>query len=199
MALSETLIVNQALSLIGAKRINNIETDTSVEAIHTRQQYEQTRDALLRAFEWPFALARATLSEDTDTPEFEWEHQFHLPQDFLRLVRYYTDSENPSNRFSMEGNMILSNDTEVQIKYVSKIIDVTKFDKLFVDCLVYQLALKMLHPVAGTNALQLRQFLLSELGQLMAHARTVAKQEANTTGYSAWRMARYTNSTNQGI
>ena len=66
MALSETLtetaICNMSLGRLGAKRINNVETDNSLQAIQCRLHYEQDRDALQRSHWWRFARARIRLA-----------------------------------------------------------------------------------------------------------------------------------------
>ncbi len=73
MALSETLsetsICNIALGRLGALRIKNVESDTSLQAIQCRIHYEPTRDALLRSHKWRFARTRIKLASGwaTDT------------------------------------------------------------------------------------------------------------------------------------
>lgn len=65
MALSETLtetaICNMALGKLGATRIKNVESDTSLQAIQCRLHYEPTRDALQRSYLWRFARTRIEL------------------------------------------------------------------------------------------------------------------------------------------
>jgi len=117
--MSETSICNQALASIGANRINNL-TDGTVNAIHCTTHYAQTRDALLRSHWWRFATARAVLSENIESPDFEWDYQFDLPVDFLRLISIYDDNgtirKNVYRSFAIEGNMILINDDSVNLK-----------------------------------------------------------------------------------
>ena len=194
MALSETLICNQSLAKIGSKRINNYEDadEASLEAIQCRQHYESTRDALLRSFEWPFAAARAKLSEDTSAPAFEWDNQFLLPADFLRLKLSYLvdDSDYVNERFEIEGNLYLTNDTEVQIKYIKKVTDPTKFDTLFVKLFVCELALDMLPALGGTNTAVLTDKIQKERDKWESKARTVCRQEVNVSGRHDWLQAR---------
>jgi hypothetical protein len=186
MAISETIIVNMAFARIGSKRINDITTDKSIEAIQARTQYEQTRDALLRSFEWSFAKARATLSEDTATPDFDYDHQFILPDDYLRMVEV---EEN--KHFSIEGKRVLTNKTTMQIEYIKRVIDPTEFDPLFVEVLVLHLALKFINPLAGTNMVNVLADIRGELRVLTARARVISRQEQNTSGRSDWNLARY--------
>lgn len=54
------IIVNPALDRIGAGTITAA-VQTSNDGVVVNRHYEQTRDALLRSFLWPFAAARTTL------------------------------------------------------------------------------------------------------------------------------------------
>jgi hypothetical protein len=60
--LTETVICNRSLGKIGATRINNVETDTSINAIQCRLHYEPTRDALFRSHKWRVARERIRLA-----------------------------------------------------------------------------------------------------------------------------------------
>ncbi len=196
MALSTTRICNQALAKIGAKRINNLETDASIEVIHCRTHYETTRDSLLRSHRWRFASARADLSVDTETPDFEWDYQFHLPNDFLAMKSIYEDRFSNENlrSYALEGKMLLTNEDEMSIRYIKRVTDVTQFDPLFVELLVLRLALKLVGPLAGGHP-ELQDVIQKELAVVMKQVKALDSQETNTEGqYSleTWNDARYT-------
>lgn len=63
-------ICNQALSQIGAAKVVLATQSTSVEGIRANDFYAQTRDSLLRSFNWNFAKARSVLSQ-LKTIEFD--------------------------------------------------------------------------------------------------------------------------------
>lgn len=173
---SETLICNLALMRIGAERITDIETDESKNAQYCRQQYYQARDALLRSHFWRFATGRATLSEDTNTPDFGYDHQYILPNDFLRmLVLYDSDAT-----YSLEGNRLLVDDDSADIIYVKQIKKPAEFDPLFIEVLVLQLAIKLVMPIAGDKVL--RREMVDELRGLMIRVKTIDSQETSTIG-----------------
>ncbi|HUT95296.1 MAG TPA: hypothetical protein VMY37_37930 [Thermoguttaceae bacterium] len=176
MAYSETLIVNLALARIGAKRISDLAAGTSLEAIQGRTHYEHTRDALLRSHLWRFATARAELSEDTDTPDFQWGHQFILPADFLRVGTLY----NTTASYAVEGQRLLTDDSAVDLVYIRKVANPTEFDPLFVEVLVLKLAMAMVMPLAQDKVL--RREIQDELAGVMSKARVVNLQEINTVG-----------------
>ena len=193
MALSETLsetsICNMALAKLGAnKTLTNVETDSSFEASQCKLHYEQTRDSLLRSHYWPFAAARATLTEDTESPEFEYDNQFVLPDDFKYLRSIFADNftvEGKSrNRHAIEGKRLLSNNSTAEIRYTKQITDVSEFDSLFVEVFVLQLALK-LTSIAGATP-KIRASLKDDLKLLMPSVRALSRQEAELIRKLDW-------------
>jgi len=192
--LTETSLCNQALGKIGATRIENVESDTSIQAIQCRLHYELTRDSLLRSHWWRFASDRAKL-ESTDTPDFEWDYAFDLPDDFLRMKSIYEDSISTTNfrSYVIEGKLLLTNEDEMSIRYVKKVTDVTEFDPLFIEVLILQLALKFIGPLSGGNA-KLQESIQKELARLWPIVKSLDSQESNTVGQcdlDIWNDARY--------
>jgi hypothetical protein len=182
--LSETSICCMALSKIGSARITDIDNDNSVQAIQCQTHYDQTRDALLRSFEWSFAVKQAELSEDSSTPTFGYDHQFLLPADFIRVTLNWDDGA--EYNYDIQGLLLLTDESEINLEYVAQITDTTTFDALFVEVLILQLALKFLHPLAGTNAPNLKQGLAMELREAMARAKCVNNNEKNVSSGYRW-------------
>lgn len=197
MALSETLsetsICNQALGGIGANQIKvNVETDTTVSGIQCRLHYEPTRDALLRFTFWRFASARTTLTQDTSDPDFEWDNQFLLPDDFIRFksVEEETGVSSRKNRHAIEGQLYLTNFSTVNLRYIKKITDVTKFDPLFLEVFVWQLENKMIGPLTGGDA-RIQKKIDTALSVLIPKTLAVDMDETDTGGRSDWNLARH--------
>jgi hypothetical protein len=187
-----------ALAKLGAKRINNFEdsTESSPQAVQCRLHFEQTRDALLRSNFWAFASGRAKLSQDTVDPDFEYDSQFILPNDYLAKKSVWSGDGPRRTNFSyaIEGDRILTNEGEINLRYVKKVTDPTKFDPLFIEVLVLKLALKMTS-LAGANT-KLSEILGIELRGIMRSVRTFSRQEAENIGRKdlhTWNDARLTN------
>jgi hypothetical protein len=154
-----------------------------------------TRDSLIRSHWWRFASARATLAQDATDPDFEWDNQFILPNDFLRMKSIYEGRFSDENlrTYAIEGKRLLTNDTTMEIRYIKKVTDVTEFDPLFVELLVLLLARKMLKPLAGGDA-KLTQEIKDDIKDLMPQVRALDRQETNTIGkyeLETWNDARY--------
>ena len=189
MALSETDICNMALGRLGAKRISDFtnKDENNTPAVQCRLHYEQTRDALLRSHWWRFARYRVQLSENATAPTFEFDNAFDLPSDFLRLwIKPFEDNNwglnNTNYTFSMEGKQLLTDEDSVYLRYIRKVTDVSEFDPLFVEVLVFKLALKMCMPL--TQDKELYQMLYQEMRDILARVRVVDKRETNSVGIS---------------
>lgn len=186
MATSNTGICNQALGRIAAMRINSIDdtTNTKAEAQQCRLHYEPTRDELQRSHFWVFNKGRATLSQDTTDPDFEYQNQFLLPADFLRF-RYKYDAGAGSNEISVfsfslelndEGNRVLLTDEDaVNMIYSRLITDTAKFDPLFVEVLALKLARKLSVPLSGDD--KMLEGIDADLKPLMASVRALDRNE----------------------
>lgn len=201
MAISVTGICNMALGRIGAKRINDFgdASDIKPEAIQCRLHYEQTRDALIRSHYWRFASVRAALSQDTNDPAFEWDNQFILPNDFMRLKSVFSDNftvtENTRFSFAIEGQRLLTNESSVKLRYIKKVTDPTEFDALFIELLVLTLADKFIGPLAGGDA-KIQEKIDRAMGRLLPSVRSLDRQETNNIGIvnrRTWNDARASN------
>lgn len=135
------------------------------------------RDSYME-FNWDLYLTR---------PPFHYDYKYALPSDFLRLKETYY----PDNNWTIEGVYFLADDTEVEIEYIKKVTETTEWDSLFTECLILQLAIKLLHPLAGTGVTSLKQGILQELGMAMTRARTICSNEINHTGRSDWNLSRF--------
>lgn len=187
---SITEICNQALDIIGSKRINNYETDTSPEAIRCRIHYQPTLLSYLRSYDWNFAKKRATLTADATAPTFEYKYAYLLPSDFLRLA---VDDNYPAIPMEMEDGKILSDESPMEIKYIRKVSDPTQMEPCFVEALVLKLAIRMLVAVAGLNTNTIRSQLKDEYNIANGKARIISFQEDNISGESKWVQSRYYN------
>jgi len=179
MALSETLsetsICNMALGRIGSKRgttgeMSDVETDTTVQGIYCRQHYEQTRNALLESYRWRFAMERAALSDtDIEDPTDEYSYVYQLPDNFLRLVSIYEESARTQYyKYALEGEKFYTNEDEINIRYIKKVTDVSKFTPLFIEVFVLKLARKLAMPLTqGNGGLELIADIDNELTPLL--------------------------------
>jgi len=83
----ETL-ANLALKhLAVTRRVTNLETDQTPEAVAIRAFLPQALEEVLREHPWPFATSFAALDPVQDDPTVEWPHSHRLPEDCLFVHR----------------------------------------------------------------------------------------------------------------
>lgn len=182
---SETDVINDALSQIGASNITAID-DGTVNANHAQRLYPALRDSLLRSHHWNFAMKRAELAQDATPPLFEFAFSYTLPADFLKIVEYNGASLDTStlalfdsqeaSRYRIEGRKLLTNDGEVKIVYLYRVTDPNIWDALFYQVVAGWLASKFASAIAKDHQ-KSRSLLQEALTILLPIAMAVDGQE----------------------
>ena len=155
-ALSSVEICNLAFDLLRQKAgITSIETPNSESEALAARWYDVTRRAVLRSFTWNFARKRAVLSRNAVAPAFGYADAYNLPNDYVGPVFLGDDPiEDNITDFSVEGNQVLVNNDgalSLNMCYIRDVIEVPKFDALFLDLLVAELALRFANGLTGVN------------------------------------------------
>ena len=167
-------ICNMALGWIGANRITSLE-DNSEEAQLCDLNYERSRDVVLEAREWTFAVKRFTLLPDSETPEFTWSNQFKIPTEVLRVITVEREAVVSSNELThnmieheqmnwvRELDFILADQEEVLTRCIVRITDTAKFSEAFVHALAARLAADLSVPITRSKSMQQQMFALYDL------------------------------------
>ncbi len=146
--MSQISIYNLALSHLGIGQEVAIVTERTQEAQTLTRFYEPTRDAVLRAFLWPFATKIVTLGLVETDPNDEWGYSYRYPSDCLVLRRFLSGIRN-DNRQSRVPSKIASDDSgkliycdipDAQIEYTARISNTALFDADFELALALRLA-----------------------------------------------------------
>lgn len=187
MASSVAAICNRALTFLGANRISSLDDDT-VEARLCKEHYEDTLSDLLRSHPWKFAIARASLGLISTTPTYEWDYQYQLPSDCLRVIGM---EGHETDDWTVEGNYLLTNATEAKIKYIKKITTVGLFDPSFTTVLALDIAILISYSI--TTSQGIRNDLIELRKEKIKEARTYSAQEAvgNRVYADEWLNSRY--------
>ena len=197
--MSDVGIVNLALTKLGAKTINAL-TDDTENARVANAIFEQVRDAELAAYPWNFAIRRDSLAASATTPAFEYDLQYPVPSDFLRLYALYDypvqfPTEDPFFAIESDANdglCILTNQTApLYIRYIAKITDSSKFDPLFVQALACSIALTLCDRL--TQHQGKKEQIAGEYQNWLAKARRVDAIQNPPIPYpeSTWLLSRY--------
>jgi hypothetical protein len=124
MASSPVQICNAALLKLGAERINSL-SESNKRARLFNERYNSIRKEVLRAHPWNFAIRRASLARLPESPAYEYDFQYQLPNDCLRVLETEADKDNPSGdilgnsvtKFKIEGRRLLTNATSITNGY----------------------------------------------------------------------------------
>ena len=174
---SKVDICNYALQNIGANSITTLTEDTP-EAIECNLRYDTARKSLLELHPWNFALKRASLNKEVETPAFGYDNQFALPTDFVRMIAteeqigfinhgssfngYVTISNRndfaEADNYKIEmnssgGKILLSNDDTKKILYVFNQTSEATFAPMFIELLAKGLSAAMAYRITNNRTL----------------------------------------------
>lgn len=155
MALSEVSIVNLALTLLGQDRVIAVSDDVESARV-MRSLWDGTRDMVMAAHPWKFAIKRAELPSVATPPAFGWSQQFAIPEECLRLVQVgddWTFYESTSAWFALEGGAILTDEAApLRVRYVRRITNTGLWPPLFCRVVSLQLALDACEKLTNSSA-----------------------------------------------
>lgn len=140
-------VCNRALQLLGATRIASL-GDATKSARECNTAYEPVRDALLRRYNWAFAISRVQLAADSVGPSFGPTSQYTFPADALRII-LPTDY---SCDWVVEGRKILTSwAAPLDVRYVKKIEDPNTMDALFQEAAAAKMAYDMCEVITSST------------------------------------------------
>ena len=161
-SVSQTSIANMALVALGANIVTNI-ADDNTEGNIIKVYYDTARDAVLEDREWTFAIARATLAQLKEGPEWGPEFAFQIPSDTIRVLE--VRAAVPTNRINFheqanrldwrrEGNTIVCNQRTARMRYIRRVEDPLRFSSNFVYAFAMRLAYEACIAITQSVGLQ---------------------------------------------
>lgn len=135
-------IASNALLLIGDNPISSFD-DPGAGAEVAANLYAETKKKLLSEHPWSFALKSQRLNRLSQTPDIltGYQHAFQLPTDLIRIWSVQSHSN-----YILEGNLLLSNSTELLCTYIYDVAEVN-LPPHVVKALEYLLASEFAVPV----------------------------------------------------
>lgn len=146
---SQTGICNVALISIGVDPISSINDADSKAARTCLALWDTTRDAMLEAAKWRCASKRAEINLTENTPDFDWDYEYQLPSDYIRMIA--TKDNTP---YLIEGDKLLSNEDEVFIRYVYQLTTTGSYSPGMVVAFAKLLASNLAVPLKGSKGLR---------------------------------------------
>lgn len=175
MTATETSISNSALIKIGSKRITSIDDDLK-EARVCKEQLPKIRDEVLASHPWNCAIRRAQLGLLAESPiqvNDSYTNQFQLPSDCLRVLEI--DADPSVQNWVVEGGILLTNNTDCRIRYISLEPDYSKYSPSLLEAIAWRLAADLAFNIMQNSSLGERIFVLYE--RHLALARSIDSQE----------------------
>lgn len=150
-------VVNVALRRVGAARITSL-TEDDASAVVANDIFDEILDDLLRQHAWNFATKRAKLAQLTSVPDFEFDHAYKVPADWIRTVSIHPNSEGAGTMFYREELInkklaILSSADEVFMRYVARITDPNLWPADFRNAMSMTLARDFAIPLGSSNTM----------------------------------------------
>lgn len=174
-------ICNLALIHLKQDSIVQLDPPSSMAEKFCALAYHQVRRSTLRKHTWNCALRRIVLTPSSDeTPEFGYSHAYKLPPDFIRFAGRYSDEGHITSfeDYDIEDGYLLydgEDNSGINIRYVYDLQTVAKFDALFLDVFVLDLAIALAPKFSGTENRQ--QALIKLRETVFNEAKAVDGQE----------------------
>lgn len=198
-AASETQAANGALAHCKHPPIASIE-ERRAAAIACRTRFADTRDAVLRLYDWNFATGRAVLAMDPKPGLGSLSKRYKLPDDCIKvrsvagLERDGWEIESPIVNPGEEPSLVavlVTNSDAPRIEYTRRIEQPVLWDALFLE--VFQLMLgARIAPLIARNS-GLAESLEARAKELLKPAKRVDAQEkarSEVTRDTSWLRAR---------
>lgn len=192
-------ICNMAVSHVGSSAtiISISPPDGSVEAGYCATFYSQARTEMIELGNWRFTLKRAELAEVTNDSE-TWAYAYALPSDCLHAKRIlrpgyqltvftqddsrYSPNDNDSADFTIEGDVLYTNEPEAVLVYARDITDTTKYTPSFSLALSYLLASYLAGPIVkGSDGMRIADAMRERARAMADQAATNVANSSSTT------------------
>lgn len=190
---SKTSIANRALVKLGQVTTADVESENSKAAKTINSMYDTVRDAVLREHVWNFAVRRAQVAKNTNTPAYEWDHEYPYPEGCLRILEI---KDKDPGQYDIENNKILTDDDgPLFIKYIKQITDEGEFDSLFIEAFASRLAYESAEALTQSNTK--KEAALVDYQRALSEARSVDAVEnvGQALDESGWVSVRYSGRT----
>ncbi len=152
---SQVEICNLALNDLGANTISDI-TEGTKEANLCNDYWNLLLNEVLEAHKWDFAKKQVALALDASYTILNdtYDYAYQLPADYIRMSEPL-DDPNQTVIYEIIDTHLLSNEEDLEIEYIARITDTTKFPSHFVICLAARLRASLAIPLSkkGTKGI----------------------------------------------
>ncbi len=152
-------IVNMALSLVGDVWLTAFPDTSKKEGRYAGLFFQQALDEMISGagVDWRIATDRAELAQVTDQPTFGWAYAYQLPSSpkSLRVISMLLNDEGNDEplqvAWNINGQYLLTNESQAFILYMKQITQVGAFTPQMVNAASVLLASKLAVPLKGKS------------------------------------------------
>lgn len=145
-------IFNLAITLLGGNPITSVSQNNRA-AIAMSAVYDMLRLAELRKHPWNFAIKQIQLNANANTPLFDRAYSFPLPNDFVKMVAPFPESDYNDIDWVIQDKQIYTNyQPPLNIRYIADITDTSMFDPLFVTVLAARISSACADAITQSNS-----------------------------------------------
>lgn len=179
MPLSWVEVANSALVKIGTGVISGFNDLNKAEKL-TKIRYPKARDIVLRLHPWNCAIRRVNSSPLTSpTPAFGYTYYHLLPAQSLRVL----DIGPTGIDYKIEGRYVATDESLLEIKYITREDDPTQIDDLCAECIALYLAWDLCEAFQQTT--EKKASLWNDFKMMLPQAKSVDGKEDPTQGLEA--------------
>lgn len=150
MAITQIGICNSALAKVGQAPISSITQETRAAQI-INSIFDLIQDEVLSHHPWNFAIKRVALSPTATTPVYEFDFEYDLPNDCLRVLELETDVTMIDMNWMVEGRKILSNDEAINIRYIYRNDDYNSWSPQFAEVMAWRIAMEIAYALTQSS------------------------------------------------
>jgi hypothetical protein len=143
-----------ALDVLKEAPITSLDQDRPI-ARWLKRNFAVTRDSVLAAADWNFAIKRTSLPADGNKPAFGWCYSYTQPSDCIRVIPLTCEGqiEGRPIPYEVEGGKILTDAAPaLKIRYVFRNENYGVYPASFQEALAGRLGMKMAHWLTGKQS-----------------------------------------------
>jgi hypothetical protein len=145
-------IANQALTFLGQDTIIALDEENKAARL-CNANYELIRDEVLEEFDWNCASERASLAQDSSTPEWGFDYQYQLPTTPLCLMVREVYEEEAGYEWKVEGQYVVTDAETCNIRYTKQLTSVPEMSGRLRQAIAFKLASHIAFNLTGSAAM----------------------------------------------
>lgn len=185
MAITQLALYNEALRLIGERRLANISENREPRRVLDDVWADGAREYCLEQGQWNFAMRAVKITKSATVPAFGYRNAFDKPNDFIRTCGVAEDEyfNIPLTRMVEEVGFWFADIDPIYVRYISSSnsygLDLTRWPKTFAKYVAAFLASEVVFTL--TQSAEKQSYILSILQQRLTDARSKDAMSDPTT------------------